>query len=182
MPTSAVIGGVASIAGAGLNFLGQESAAHNQQAQSQAALDFAKQQAAQQQANYEAQQAALKAQWDARQAALAPINAARVGMLNYYGFHMPAPTQVPYAPSATPTTVPIPNLAALLGIGAAGAGLAAWHPWSGPTSNPQMAAGMSPDGNSYVSPPTTGTGPGYQISMPQAAPTSLADFYGAAQG
>jgi hypothetical protein len=109
----------ATVVGAGLNFLGQENASSNQNTQSQAALDFAKQQAAQQQANWQAQQDMLKAQWDARQKMIAPYNNARLGMLAYYGLggtsgSSPAPMPAGYA--GAPATAPAStNVAALMG-------------------------------------------------------------------
>lgn len=140
MPAAVAIPAIGTVLGAGINLLGQRSASNTQQQESQAALDFAKEQAAQQQKNYEEQQAALQKQWEARQAQLAPYNAAKLGLLNYYGL---GGTQA--APSSTPppgfggsgltgTAAPIPKPISIAGIASN-----VWQPFVGPSSAPSMA-------------------------------------------
>jgi hypothetical protein len=87
---AAVVAGGAGLAGAGISAIGANNAANKQKQEADAALQFAKEQAATQQQNYEQQQSALKAQWDAKQAQEAPYRAAAASIFAKYGIGVPA--------------------------------------------------------------------------------------------
>ena len=164
MPWAAIaVPAIASLAGAGLNYIGQENAQSNQQKQATDALNFAKQQQAQQQSNYEGQQAASAARWNAYQQQIAPILAARSGMLSYYGLG-PKNGSAPMGAST-----PAPMGASTPGA-AAGAGMVTGGGQAAPISVPQIA---STPWHPYVGP---SAGTAQTPAAPAAAVPSIADL------
>ena len=174
MPWAAIaVPAIASLAGAGLNYVGQENAQSNQQKQATDALNFAKQQQAQQQSNYEGQQAASAARWNAYQQQIAPILAARSGMLSYYGL---GPKN-----GSAPMGASTPGAAAGAGM-VTGGGQAApisvpqiastpWHPYVGPSAGTAQtpaapAAAVPSIADLMVQPGEFSPGGGFALNLP----------------
>jgi hypothetical protein len=128
---AAIPAAVGSIAGA---VIGSKSNSQANQTQAKAAaeaLAYQKQKDAQDQANYEKQQAALKAQWDAEQARRAPYRAAAEALLRQNGSRLglsvpesQAPPTMPlgWSSNGTGTTAPTPRtLSSVAGLSQYGA-------------------------------------------------------------
>lgn len=183
MPAGAIIGGAATLIGAGINYLGNENAANTQSQTAANALTFAKQQEAQKEA-YQNQQNQL-ALWQQQEqnARLAPYQAARAAVLKSFGINAPT-NNVPMPPGLLNAVGGAPlsaggvigsnpllgagsstpgSYAPAIGAGAIGLGGIGYALANRP-GTPEM--GGPPSNQITSTPPEMGGPPGSQITTP----------------